>query len=240
MEVLDLPYLSDCGCPVDSRVAGFRRRDGLAPTARCWVGHLLARGVTVVNTSGDQPPEAVPMVAFQGSSVIATAVEHLGSLGRRQAVVRGCRHRPSIAVKWRVERYSEACARAGMADGSVRPGDARGNQRPDDASQRVPTAGARRVLAAAASARGGMVRRRSFGPSPIANARANCGLRFRAIWRFSACSTTGSRESTARRSHRFRYPGSCSAAVRSSGSTSRSATAVPAKESSRCPRRRCR
>ncbi|MCX6877813.1 MAG: helix-turn-helix domain-containing protein [Verrucomicrobia bacterium] len=114
VEVLDLPYLSDRGCPVVNELPAF---DGALVWLRprdTWVGHLLARGVMVVNTSGDQPPEVVPMVAFQGSSVIATAVAHLGVLGRSQAAYVGADIATSTALKWRVERYCEACARAGM------------------------------------------------------------------------------------------------------------------------------
>jgi LacI family transcriptional regulator len=107
--------LSDRGCPVDNELPDF---DGALVWLRprdTWVGHLLARGVMVVNTSGDQPPEAVPMVAFQGSSVIATVVAHLGALGRSQAAYVGADIATSTALQWRVERYREACARAGMA-----------------------------------------------------------------------------------------------------------------------------
>lgn len=80
-----------------------------------WVSRLIAAGVMVVNASGDRRSEEVPNVAFCGDDVTRKAVEHLASLGRRQAAYIGGAIEASPSFSRRVQRFSAQCREHGMA-----------------------------------------------------------------------------------------------------------------------------
>ena len=79
-----------------------------------WVRNLIERGVVVVNANGDWPPEVVPMVAFDGDSVVDEAVGHLAGLGRSQAAYIGGGISESAVLSRRVKRFTAQCQQAGM------------------------------------------------------------------------------------------------------------------------------
>ncbi len=82
VELLDLGFLQRDRSPLSNRQPPFDACLVWLDVRDNWVQQLLQKKIPIINTSGDWPPEEVPVVAFDGDLVTETAFNHLSALNR--------------------------------------------------------------------------------------------------------------------------------------------------------------
>ena len=114
VELLDLGYLQRDRSPLSTRQPPFDAGLVWLNVRDNWIQQLLRKTIPIINTSGDWPPEEVPVVAFDGVPVTETAFNHLATLNRPHLVYTGFETTGVLEMQKRESNFLAMGAAHGM------------------------------------------------------------------------------------------------------------------------------